>query len=128
VTVIWDVWLRQQIGKFKARRAREKDGEDVGAAESNAVESIPIGERSRERATEGLQRRGQPQGFLELTASERTDAGMMSTATGSADDLQVAPAPLEHTDMNTHAISVKVGIAIIVVFLGMCKFRSSKQG
>ncbi|KAF2692014.1 putative chromate ion transporter [Lentithecium fluviatile CBS 122367] len=114
VTVIWDTWLQQQVGKIQAKRARRKR-EEAGAVEANPIESVSIDEQSRERPAEGIQRRTQATTSIELSASERTDTGAGRSAQGTDDGLQ--PGTAERTDTNTHGIPVKLGVGIIAGFL-----------
>jgi hypothetical protein len=116
VTVIWDTWLQQQIGKIRARRARRERSGDVGAVEANDAASISVGDHPRGHPTEGLQRRTQASTSVELTTSERTETDASSSALRTDNDLQPATT-VARTDTTTHGIPVKLGICIIAAFL-----------
>ncbi|KAF2274979.1 chromate transporter family protein [Westerdykella ornata] len=120
VTVIWDTWLRQQVDKFKAKRERKR--REATSTERTAEEIQPIEMVGREGSTregaEGLQRRTPAPGEKEGVSGRNTpnNNGAVSTETRdsvSGSETSAAPAV---ADMNTHAISIKVGISIIIAF------------
>jgi hypothetical protein len=113
VTVIWDTWLQQQIGKIRARRARKERSGDVGAVEANDAASISVGDHPREHPTEGLQRRTPAS-----TSVERMETDASSSALRTDNDLQLETT-VARTDTTTHGIPVKLGICIIAAFLSM---------
>ena len=114
-TVIWDGWLRQQIGKTRAKLQRGRSDPEQMVEESNARDSIPL--EGRSQPANGMHR--------------RTDAPSMSRTSGtiSAPDNAVDKQGAEsdrtreenvvpHTDMVSHAIPVKLGLCIIAGFFG----------
>jgi chromate transport protein ChrA len=117
VTILWDTWLQQQIGKIQTRRARRRAGEDAGAVEANNVESVSLEDLTRPSPAAGLQRRTQATTSVELSAGERIDTATDSPASRSNESSQTGPIPTR-TDTTTHGIPVKLGIGIIAAFLG----------
>lgn len=117
VTVLWDTWLQQQVGKIKARRARRRASENVGATEANSVGSVPLQVQSHERPVEGLHQRNQATSSMELRTNDRTGIAAGSPAPRSNHSWVEAEVPTR-TDTTTHGISLKYGIGIIAAFLG----------
>jgi hypothetical protein len=122
-TVVWDVWLQQRIGKLltkwqtKRRRARRNEGGDVEGI--NASQSIPLEEHTQ-AALSGLNQRKpqvQSSGGRISTEQEPSRQSLFDTgsAQGGAGNTEVAPI----ADTQTHNISIKLGISLIVGFLSM---------
>ncbi|CAG5178172.1 uncharacterized protein ALTATR162_LOCUS8567 [Alternaria atra] len=108
-TVMWDIWLRQRVGKMKAaylakrRRARDEQGD---AEEVQATsQSIPI-EITRPEAVKRRQGAGSSTDRIvpEQEEAESSHAGEHPVVDNVA-------------DVKTHNISVKVGVSLIVGFL-----------
>ncbi|KAF1834174.1 chromate ion transporter-like protein [Decorospora gaudefroyi] len=116
VTVWWDVWLHQKVGKMKAayvakrRRARNEQGD---AEEIPATQSIPV-ELTRPEAVKRRPVTGSSTDRIvpEQEEAGRSHTGVQPTVAGDAKNA-VAPA----ADMKMHNISVKVGVSLIVGFL-----------
>ena len=115
-TVLWDCWARQQVGKLRARLKRRKtDSNPERTAEESDVgdKSIRLEDRPQENAA--VQRR------TNASTSNDSPAAAMTPHSPSAES-DVAKGQGEEvtpgTDMVSHAIPVRVGISIIVVFFG----------
>jgi len=124
VTVIWDTWLQQQIGKIQAKRASRKAGENVEAVEASNIESVAVEEQPQESPVEGLQRRTTQATTSELSTSEQMETVASSSALRPNEDSQARAGAAMRTDTTTHGIPVKLGIGLIATFLGMCKLSS----
>jgi hypothetical protein len=120
-TVLWDVWLQQQVGRLrsnweaKRRQAARNEGGDAEGA--NASQSISLDERVQS-GTPGLtQRKSQ--------IVEGSDGRVSTEQSTRQSPLDCSPAAAESTealpvaDTQTHNISVKMGILLIVGFLSM---------
>jgi hypothetical protein len=118
-TVVWDIWLRQQVGKLRAKRERKRrdarsDTERVIEGPEPETTAVPEA-RTREGA-EGLQRRTPATGSKDDIPIETPDARASrteETQTRSASN----ETPTAVADMDSHAIPTKVGISIIAGFL-----------
>ncbi|KAJ9634218.1 hypothetical protein H2199_009102 [Coniosporium tulheliwenetii] len=116
VTVIWDIWLRQQIGKMQARRRRKKSNPEREAEESGATNAIPLEERNP--SPNGPQKR------TVASSAAMPAVGPKDTVPSAPSSHGTPPAtpPPEtamdepHTDVASHGISIKVGLTIIVAF------------
>lgn len=122
-TIVWDVWLQQQIGKLrtrweaKRRRAASNQGGDVEGVDT--AQSIPL-EGQTPMDPPGLtQRKPQVENSgnrismgQEPLEQSPSDAVL---AQGGAESTNVVPV----ADTQTHNISVKLGISLIVGFLSM---------
>jgi hypothetical protein len=124
-TVLWDVWIQQSIGKLRAnwttkrRRGKHQDGdvEEVGPSQS-----IPLEEHAQVAATTLTQRKAQAEDLRRDASIEPDPAGQTSSANGSAREELNSTEATPIADTTTHNISVKLGIAIIVSFLGTLSF------
>ncbi|KAG9187682.1 hypothetical protein G6011_05553 [Alternaria panax] len=115
-TVMWDVWLRQRVGKMRAaylakrRRARNEQGD---AEEVQATsQSIPI-ELTRPEAVKRRQRAGSS---TDRIVPEQEEAGRSHAGEHPVVDDRAETAA-SVADVKTHNISVKVGVSLIVGFL-----------
>ncbi|OCK87920.1 chromate ion transporter [Cenococcum geophilum 1.58] len=105
-TVVWDIWLQQQVGKLRARLRRRKDNPQRIVEESTLSVSIALENLHQPASSDTIQRRavsGQPakQGNTEV----ESESGQTHQETFPA------------ADTLTYAIPVKWGISIIVMFL-----------
>lgn len=116
VTVMWDAWLHQKIGKLRAgyaakrRRARDEAGD---AEETTATQDVPPAEELSVRRPEAVRRKVQ--------AGSSTDRIMpVEDANEAQSEPRTAPQSIETipvTDTKTHNISVKAGLALVAGFL-----------
>jgi hypothetical protein len=121
VTVLWDVWIQQSIGKMRAnwtakrRRAKNQNGD---VEEIRPSRSIPLEEHAQDAATTVTHRKPQVEDLGRDASIVRDPARHTSSANGSAreDSDSTGAAPI--ADTTTHNVSVKIGIAIIASFLG----------
>lgn len=112
VTVLWDVWLAQKVGKARAkweakrRRARNEAGD---AEETDASQDVQAIELQVERP-EAVKRRVQAGSSTDRVGSEEAASEPTESETPA-----IAP-PVDKAGM--HTISVKLGISLIIGFLG----------
>ncbi len=117
VTVLWDCWARQKVTKLRAdlRRKRRNSNPERQAEESNGgATSVEMEQQGP--ASDGVQRRtaGIPSvkdAPLAQTAPDATGE-LDPPSDRKAQGEDITPA----TDTVSHAIPIKVGIAIIVCF------------
>lgn len=115
LTIFWDLWGRAKFGRMRARFSRRNRNEQREAEEPTATASSAIPLETRNPARDGgLQRR---------VASHAEASGVaIAPKTGDsgeeiAPDAEETPQP-QRIDTISHAIPVKVGILIIIGFLG----------
>jgi chromate transport protein ChrA len=118
VTVIWDVWLRQQIGKLRAgyaakrRRARNEGGD---AEETAATQDIPLAEGLQVRRPEAVKRKAHAGSSTDRIMPVEESAGpSRSQESRSAEEVTEVTTI---ADTKTHNISIKIGMSLIVGFL-----------
>lgn len=120
ITVLWDTWLAQKVGKAKAkweskrRRARNEVGD---AEETNAAEDIQPAQELPVRRPEAVKRRAQAGSSTDRIVPEvkESELGRAHSQRSARADTTSPPAPV--ADVKTHNISVKVGVSLIVGFL-----------
>lgn len=125
VTVVWDVWLQQVVGKMRAnweakrRRARNEDGdaERVDAETVNTSQSIPLKEHAHAAPANLTQRKPQAEGSEGRASIEQDPTGQNISATTSSPEGAGGAVAAPVADTKTHNISVKLGITLIVGFL-----------
>ncbi|CAO2657584.1 Nn.00g037100.m01.CDS01 [Neocucurbitaria sp. VM-36] len=116
MTVVWDVWLQQKIGKLRAwyatrrRRARNEDGD---AEEVTATQSIPV----EVRRPEAIKRRTQAGTSAERVASAQGDAGPSLSQERQGTERATSTTVTPVADTTTHKVSMKVGVSLIVAFI-----------
>ena len=128
--VVWDLWAHQQVGKMRAKMARKKNSNELGDAEQNSVaEPVELqhqnfDDKKTDASTSGqsgLQRRSvqnsstRPSTEISAPAQPTVDA----TSTGVPDGNKDNNVTVAAADTVTHAIPIKVGLSIIVVFFGI---------
>jgi hypothetical protein len=117
VTVIWDAWMQQKIGKFRAgyaakrRRARNEGGD---AEDTNATQIIPPAEELQVRRPEAVKRKAHGGESTDriVPVEEHVNSGQFE-GLQSDETLEATP----RADTGTHNFPVKVGAALIVGFL-----------
>ncbi|KAG9200771.1 hypothetical protein G6514_006627 [Epicoccum nigrum] len=119
VTVIWDVWLAQKIGKAKAkwenRRRRARD--EVGDAEETVTsQDIQPPVELQIQRPEAVKRRVQAG-----TSTDHITATGAAAEPGRADSqesmtTEAAAGTPPVADIKTHNISIKLGVSLIVGF------------
>lgn len=119
-TVLWDIWLAQRVGKAKAkweakrRRARNEAGDAEETNASQAVQAIEL----RVQRPEAMKRRTQTGSSTDRIVSERGALQPDRSSSIRSAEFE-APAVTPPVDeAGTHTISVKLGISLIVGFLG----------
>jgi len=129
VTVLWDLWAKGVIGRYKERRRERKAGKAATRERSSSDAGISLAPVAaagvpRPEGTNLQHRRPTTAEGEELQRDiERQEAPKPPEAGPSqpAKELREAAVTwgkIEGTDMLAHAIPVKVGIAIIVAFFG----------
>jgi chromate transport protein ChrA len=118
VTVIWGVWLRQQIGKLRAgyaakrRRARNEGGD---AEETTATQDIPLAEGLQVRRPEAVKRKAHAGSSTDRIMPVEESAGpSRSQESHSAEEVTEVTTI---ADTKTYNISIKIGMSLIVGFL-----------
>jgi hypothetical protein len=112
VTVTWDMWLRQQVGKGRRewQRRRQRIPDQVQSREESVALPVELtAQDANNRSQDGVQRRN----IAQIGQSEHGAVGETTP--------QMVDAPLQtpETDTKSHAIPVLTGICIIVAFFGM---------
>lgn len=115
LTIFWDLWGRAKFGRMRARFSRRSRNEQREAEESTATASSAVPLETRNPARDGgLQRRV-------AGHAEASGAAVAPKTGGSGEeivpDAEETPQP-RGIDTISYAIPVKVGILIIIGFLG----------
>lgn len=119
-TVLWDVWLAQRVGKARAkwqakrRRARNEAGDAEEISASPDVQAIELQVQRPEAVKRRVQAGGSTDRIVSADNTSEPDRGGSQRST-EFDTPVVAP-PV--SDAGAHNISVKLGISLIVGFLG----------
>ena len=121
VTVVWDVWLAQKVGKIKAkweskrRRARNEAGD---AEDTSATQDIQLVQELEIRQPEAVKRR-----VYAGTSTERIISGGGESDLSRADsqrntepDTMTNPEPV--ADVKAHNISIRLSVSLIAGFFG----------
>ncbi|KAH8723993.1 chromate transporter-domain-containing protein [Phaeosphaeriaceae sp. PMI808] len=117
VTVIWDSWLHQKVGKLRAsyaarrRRARNEGGD---AEETAATQNIQSPNALQIRRPAAVKRRARAGSSTDQIAREEDDGPSRSNERQSTEQTPEVPVA---TDTTTHNISIKIGTYLIVGFL-----------
>ncbi len=107
-TVVWDGWMSQKIRRLRVSLRRRRHNGTIAAEEHGVNEGVVLEERSDERH-DIVQRRGAPTGSIQSNTAENLLQNLPDSVTPQ----------IPATDNNKdHAIRVRVGIAIVVVFFG----------
>jgi hypothetical protein len=121
MTVLWDIWLAQKVGKAKAkweskrRRARNEPGD---VEETNASQDIQPAQQLQVRRPEAVKRRAQAGSSTDRVFQEEGDSEPGRAYSQRSGELDTTTAPIPVADVKTHNISVKVGVSLIVGFFG----------
>jgi hypothetical protein len=133
VTVVWDMWARSAVGRLAARVRRGRrgrrasDGRATTLAEDSSPprdgaadegEGIALEGREVDVEKEPVRRQSRRDGKdVESAEPDGTDGPAVCEEPVSATtEDRAIPGPVRQA----HAISVRVGLAIIVVFFGVC--------
>ncbi|KAF2823535.1 MFS general substrate transporter [Ophiobolus disseminans] len=118
VTVIWDVWMHQKIGKLRAgyaakrRRARNEGGD---AEETTAAQVIPPTEGLQVRRPEAVKRKAHTGSSTDQIMPVEEVAGPSQFEEGHSADEAAESTP--RADTRKHNFPVKTGVSLIVGFL-----------
>lgn len=111
ITVVWDLWMRARVGKIKASFERRRHNEQREEEERTEAPSSPVQLEERIPEASGAQRRS--------TASGRSIAAIpvqSASINGSKDRITAEDTTPATIDMVSHAIPVKLGLALILGF------------
>ncbi|RMZ92558.1 hypothetical protein DV736_g222, partial [Chaetothyriales sp. CBS 134916] len=107
VTVIWDSWLRQQIGKARAKWVARRDRSTPESARQEADESIELPERSTRSNQDGIS--GVQRRHVAAQASTNFQPAPRTNDTAPV-------AEVDRTDVKSYAIPIPIGLTIIAGF------------
>jgi chromate transport protein ChrA len=117
VTVVWDAWLCQKLGKLRARyaaRRRRVRNEDGDAEETTATENVPPAEELQIRRPAAVKRKAHAESSTNVhLPTEDVSPIRLARDSSPIEGAQAAPM----ADTKTHNISVKIGLSLIVGFL-----------
>lgn len=117
MTVVWDLWLRAKIGRVKASFSRRHQNEQREEEErTEATSPVALEERTPEAG--GAQRRSGVSSRNSIAAIPTQPANVGSESKERIAGEETAPTP-QTIDMVSHAIPVKIGLAIIAGFFGI---------
>jgi chromate transport protein ChrA len=118
VTVVWDTWLRQQIGKLRAgyaaKRRRTKN-EAGDAEESTSTQDIPLAEGLQVTRPEAVKRKAYAGSSNDRILPAEEDAGP-SRIPEQHSEQEVVEVPTP-TDTKIHNIPMKIGLSLIGGFI-----------
>jgi hypothetical protein len=117
-TVVWDIWLQQQVGKLRARLCRRKDNPQR-IEESIPSVSIALENLHQPASSDTIQRRAVSSSSKDRILAEAS--GQPAKQGNTEEDSESGQTHQETSpaaDTLTYAIPVKWGISIIVMFLG----------
>lgn len=121
-TMTWDLWLQRVFGRMRAkwelnrRRARDEGGD---AETTNTTQSIPLREQAHVAPANLTQRKPQGESSERLASSQQEPAGSRVSAGEGTHESGEGAQAAAIADTKTHNISVKMGVSLIVGFLGM---------
>lgn len=121
VTVLWDTWLAQKVGKAKAawenkrRRARDEVGD---AEQTSAAQDIQPAQELQVQRPEAIKRRAQASASTELIAAEGAASEPGRANRQRSPEIETLNSPPQIADIKTHNISIKLGLSLIAGFLG----------
>ncbi|KAJ4353831.1 uncharacterized protein N0V89_005561 [Didymosphaeria variabile] len=118
-TVIWDVWLRQRVGKIRARyavrrRRRRSRTEDGIAEETAAAQHVPPGDQLQLERPAAVKRRPQVENSTDRILPVEEGVGPSRSAECRNTEEMAKATPV--TDIRTYNLSIKIGISVIVGF------------
>ncbi|EFI28502.1 chromate transporter [Coprinopsis cinerea okayama7 len=116
VTVVWDMWLRGSIARFKERRKRVTNPSITPEPLAENGMASPTTSNHHETdmkadAASSLHRRQPQTNGSDIELVERT-----STADGAQSAKSASPTPTPKHELKGHGIPVKYGLALIVLF------------
>ncbi|KAL2002682.1 hypothetical protein VTN02DRAFT_6217 [Thermoascus thermophilus] len=107
-TVVWDLFLRQRIGKLRAKLQRKQENPQRAAEENHEQPSVPLPD------TRSTADRAQREGLTARNFRSFATTPAENSPEGNTEERRESRALC--MDTHSHAIPVKVGIAIIVGF------------
>lgn len=115
VTVLWDLYVMQQVGRVRAKWRKRKSGggreeEEVGGV---VAQSIPL-EIMRPEAAVVKRRMQAGVSTMQSVGSERGDSDAVERTSPAIERVQTDSDPVP--DTKTHNISVKLGLSLIAGF------------
>jgi chromate transport protein ChrA len=119
VTAVWDVWLRQKVGKLRAgyaakrKRARNEGGD---AEDTPTAQFAPPAEELQVRRPEAVkQRKVYAGGSTDQILATESNAG--PSQFGEHDNVEEITESTPVADTVTHNISTKIGLSLVVGFV-----------
>jgi chromate transport protein ChrA len=118
VTVFWDVWLHQKVGKLRAeyaaKRSRAKN-EGGDAEETTASQVVPSAHEMQVRRPEAVKRKAHAGNSTDriLPLLENVGSAQLRGRNNTEETTELTPV----SDTRTHNIPVKIGISLITGFI-----------
>ena len=109
--VIWHGWMSGRIRRLKANLKRRRSSPDVHVEEASATNTVPLEVRAVDN--HGIQRR--------IVTDANSSGSRNSEPTTRYPSIE-RDQRLQSQQNSDHIIRVRVGIAIVVLFFGMCSF------
>lgn len=116
VTVVWDLWMRAKVGKIKAGFHKRKRNEQREEEERTETSGNPVQLEERTSGVSGAQRRSGVSSRSSLAISPIQPTNQETHSKEKITSENTSPQTI---DMISHAIPVKVGLAIILCFFGI---------
>lgn len=119
ITVLWDLWLAQKVGKAKAKweAKRRRARNEAGDAEVNATQDIQAVELQVQRP-EAVKRRVHAGSSTDRIVTEEGASEPGRTGSQRSTEFNAPVIAPSVAEVGTHTISVKLSISLIVGFLG----------
>jgi hypothetical protein len=117
-TVVWDVWLRQRVGKLRARLRRRKDNPQRIMEESTPPASIALENLRQPTSSDTIRRHTVPSSKDHILVEASGQPTKQDNTEEDSESRQTHQEMSPAADTLTYAIPVKWGIGIIVMFLG----------
>lgn len=129
VTMLWDCWARGAVGRYRERRKQRKSGKAVARDSDGGNSGVPLepitpkgavleeGSNLQHRRPTAVDDEGLQKDMERQAAAKTPEAGP-SVPVQEAEEAESTWNRIEGTDMLAHAIPVKAGIAIIILFFG----------
>jgi chromate transport protein ChrA len=111
VTVIWDIWLRQRVGKFISNRKAKKDSQSAVEENSDATGQELQSQSVKESSLKGNETGTTVPNTISTELPQPSQDGVRTASKESIKHDRMTTA-----DTVTHAIPVKLGLSIIAAF------------
>jgi hypothetical protein len=121
ITVVWDVWLAQKVGKLRAKweSKRRRPRDEAGDAEESSVpQDVQPAQQLQIRRPEAVKRRVQAGGSTDRIIPAEGNEIPVRAESQRSTDLDTTTQPPQVADITTHNISIKLGLSLFAGFLG----------